>query len=160
MKRLICSVLLLFAFASTLPADTLQDLQGYLDLHTSLENMANALEDPQYDPAADGRLKLINGTIASITIIDDSKESFEVIVEIAVGQWTDKETIQLVRGYFAFFDPQHAPYFGISDQAGTYRQLEIGDQLLLIAQPLGTIMDPVDESEALFFEVQFFRLIK
>ncbi|AFG38797.1 hypothetical protein [Spirochaeta africana] len=160
MKQVFWSTVMVLLAVCAAQAASFSELQSLLDTDSSIEQLAKALEDPDFDPTADGRLLLLNGTAASITVIDDSAEYFEVLVEIAVGRWTDEEDVQLYRGYAAFFDPAYAGLLGLTSESDRNTALQIGDQLLLIAAPLGTIIDPVDESEVMLFEAVYARPVR
>lgn len=152
MKKLICAAMLLGVSVAMLAANDYSQLQQYLDPDTTLEDIVRRLENPEYDPAAENRLLLLDGTIASITIQEDSAEYFEAVVELAAGSWSDEETIELYRSYVVFPGIEFAPFF-----AGNDERLEVGSRILTIVQPLGVIADPVTGDEVLFLEAWYLR---
>ncbi|GAB6089350.1 hypothetical protein [Spirochaeta dissipatitropha] len=146
-------VFLVFSISISLSfAVSFDELLDNLNPDSSLQQMATSLEDPNYDPMEDPRFLLLNGTVASITIIDDSPEFFEAFVELSTGEWTADEEIILHRAYFLFYGEEFNTLF--NPRSGS---VQVGSQLITIARNIGTIQDPLDGSEVLFFEAWYAR---
>lgn len=147
---MICSILLFSTPA--VGAAQFTDLLSVLNVDASLPAMVQSLENPDYDPVSDNRFILLDGTTASITIIDPETEYFEAIVEVATGQWTASEEIQLFRAYILLAGPDFSHLFTSGAD-----EITVGSQLIGIVKPMGTIADPADGSEVLFFEAYYVR---
>ncbi|MEJ5188418.1 hypothetical protein [Treponema sp. J25] len=84
---------------------------------------------------------ILDGTIGSVIVRNDSETSFLAEVELLGGKWKDEETVELFRAYVLFEDPQFRQYF----IAGSSQRLRIGQHILVLVeyQGLGTDYDAV-----------------
>ncbi len=158
MKSVLTLIFALSAFSTAAFGYDLQTVERALDIRTSLMDVAQSLENPAFRAGRDGRLMLLDGTVASISIQNQDADSFEAVVELAVGTWQESEQIRLYNAFFLFSGSQMAAHF--SRDASPDVAIQTGDQLLVIARPLGTTSDPIDGSETLLFSAEYARFFR
>lgn len=76
---------------------------------------------------------ILDGTIGSVIIRNDSEASFLVEVELLGGKWKNEETVELFRAYVIFEGPQFLPYFTV----GSSQRFRNGQPILVLAEYLG-----------------------
>ncbi|THB62508.1 MAG: hypothetical protein D6B26_07880 [Spirochaetaceae bacterium] len=159
-KKLAGLTLAFFAFFLTIgsmPAfcQSLSQIERVLNLNSNLERIIRDFEETGSLPDDDSRALLLDGTVASVTVVDETEENFEAYIELASGKWTENEEIKLYRAFIRVYGSSFFPMLIATEENPS--TLSPGDQLIAIAILEGIMGDPIDGSDILLFDAMYMR---
>jgi len=132
MKRRFSFILLFPALLlchQSLPAYSKSDFDKIVEFSTSLKNLEQSafLED--------GKLLLLNGTIANLQFLDKKRDSFKIMVEMVAGEWIGLDE---VRSYHCFVLFAGEEFFNVfpsrKPKKPSAEMIFLNDRILLLAQ--------------------------
>jgi len=151
-------VVCLLLAAALAPAATRSDFDSVVDFSVSLKTVAAAVAGGA--PLPTGRLFVLDGTVADLTVLDKERGSFRARIELISGEWIGTEDVKsyacLVEfsgpGFFKSF-PARAPKEPAADM------VFLNSRLLVVARPIGLTTSHQGEKRMLL-EGLYIRVIK
>lgn len=106
MKR-IALVCMLFVSVVAFAAGP-DDFEAVIDFDMSLPRLYQLVQDGAYDLIDSDRYMILQGSVASTTVLDPNEESYLSLLEIVGGEWIGLESISVYRIYVLLVGPKFA----------------------------------------------------
>ncbi|MDA3951905.1 MAG: hypothetical protein PF508_22040 [Spirochaeta sp.] len=90
------------------PFDSPEAFRRAIDVGTSLYELNMATDDMAQLEAIAGRVLILDGTAANITVYSEEPEDFYIELELVSGRWDGVESVQMFRVYVVLDDPAFA----------------------------------------------------
>lgn len=101
-------LLLIALLASPLSAATPEEFETVVDFSTTLKSLAISVRTTELENLDTDRFLILEGTVASTTIIDPTPEQFLALLELVDGEWDGVRDIDLYRVYVIVEGPDFA----------------------------------------------------
>lgn len=88
--------------------ETPEAFRRTIDVGTSLFELNRAVDDMAQLEALAGRVLILDGTAANITVYSEEPEDFYIELELVSGRWDGVESVQMFRVYVVLDDPVFA----------------------------------------------------
>ena len=110
MKKL--SILIIVFFVSLqLFSQSVEGFSDVVDFSTDLKSIATLVSRGAENRIALDKTFVLDGAVASITIADDSKENYTVIIELVSGEWAGLEEVKMYTCYVFFIGQEYSTIF-------------------------------------------------
>jgi len=104
----IVAMVLLLAVSSLAMAVTPADFEAVVNTDVSTASLFQLVQAQAYDQIDVERYFLLEGTVASTTILDPNPETYQALVELVTGEWEGLESIEVSRVYVYLVGPEFA----------------------------------------------------
>ena len=84
------------------------DFQATIDFDMSLSRLYKLVQDGAYDLIDPDRYMILQGSVASTTVLDSNEETYRSQLEIVGGEWVGLESISIYRVYVLLAGPEFA----------------------------------------------------
>jgi hypothetical protein len=151
-------LIVLLAGAAALPAASRVDFDKVADFSVTLKDLAAAADGKAALPT--GRMLVLTGTVAGVTILDKEEATFRVRVEIITGEWLGTEEVKSYSAYVEYAGPEYFRVFPARGPArATAGVVVTGSRLLVVARAVGVTATPSGDARRVLLDGAYVRVI-
>jgi hypothetical protein len=100
MLRQILGALLVLSLVSVPAVATPpEEFNAAVDFSTSIETLYRSMQEDPQATIDSTKSVILDGVVASVTVVDPSEQSFQAFVELVSGEWEGLEDVELYRTY-------------------------------------------------------------